>query len=202
MFAQRLDELNQVVLNCEHTTAKGKIHSPEALKISHFLLQQIQQVQGIVYVIGNGGSAGIASHFCTDLLRTLDIAAATLTDSNVVTCFANDFGYENVFSMPLERTLKAKDLLVAISSSGKSSNILKGVAMAKEKKAAIITLSGFSMDNPLRKMGDLNFWLASNDYGLVETGHFFLLHTIIDSFKMSISEKHAHRLKPMQTSAG
>jgi D-sedoheptulose 7-phosphate isomerase len=150
----------------------------------HFLLQQVNKVEGITYVIGNGGSAGIASHFSTDLLRTLKLSSATLSDSNMLTCFANDFGYENVYKIPLLRNLRSHDLLVAISSSGKSQNIIDAVQVAKEKKVSVITLSGFSAHNPLRRLGDLNFWLNSNDYGLVETGHFFLLHTVVDTCKV------------------
>lgn len=182
MFVERMKALNQCVEYCEYTTSKGPVLESEALKMAHFLLTLVKKKKGTVYVIGNGGSAGIASHFCTDLLRTLNMAASTLTDSNIVTCFANDFGYENVFSMPLERRLSENDLLVAISSSGKSPNILNATAVAELRKVPIVTLSGFSSDNPLRKKGDLNFWIESSDYGLVETGHFFLLHTLIDTF--------------------
>lgn len=182
MFVERLQELNSIVQKGEYTTQKGKVNEAEALKMAHFLLFQVSQQRGKVYVIGNGGSAGIASHFCVDLLRTLNLSAATLTDSNSLTCFANDFGYENVFSMPLERNLRDHDLLVAISSSGRSPNILKGVQVATQKKVSVMTLSGFESDNPLRQMGDLNFWLNSMDYGIVETGHFFLLHTLIDTY--------------------
>lgn len=183
MFCERLEELKELIEKCVYKTRLGEIEGDDALDMAHFLLEQVSRVGGIVYVIGNGGSAGIASHFCTDLLRTLDIAAATFSDSNVLTCFGNDFGYENVFKMPLMRNLKPNDLLVAISSSGKSANIVEAARLAKERKVTTITLSGFEDGNPLSKLGELNFWLNSHDYGLVETGHFFLLHTIVDTFK-------------------
>lgn len=184
MFKKRLNELTDVVDNCLYSTHSEMINAEEALEMAHFLLYQVTKIEGIVYVIGNGGSAGLASHFCTDLLRTLKIPAATLSDTNVLTCFANDFGYENVYKMPLQRNLRSHDLLVAISSSGKSTNIIEAVKVAKEKKTSVISLSGFAANNPLRRLGDLNFWLDSNDYGLVETGHFFLLHTIVDTCKI------------------
>lgn len=188
MFRQRLDELSGVIDRCVYTTQKGEISASEALKMSHFLLEQVTQIEGIVYVIGNGGSAGIASHFCTDLLRTLQMSAMTFSDSNIITCFANDFGYENVYKMPLMRNLRSRDLLIAISSSGSSQNILEACQVARDKKAGLITLSGFEPNNALRGLGELNFWLESADYGLVETGHFFLLHTIVDTCK--IKSKH------------
>ena len=183
MFGHRLTALAEVIGKCVYSTQNTLINEDQAIDMALFLLQQVTKVGGIVYVIGNGGSAGIASHFCTDLLRTLEIAAATFSDSNILTCFANDFGYENVYKLPLLRNLRSQDLLVAISSSGKSVNIVEAVKVAKEMKIPSICLSGFSPDNPLRALGDLNFWLDSDDYGLVETGHFFLLHTIVDTCK-------------------
>ena len=183
MFKKRLDELSEVIDRCSYSTHSERITAGEALEMAHFLLYQAAKVEGIVYVIGNGGSAGIASHFCTDLLRTLGIAAATLSDANILTCFANDFGFENVYKLPLQRNLRSHDLLVAISSSGKSTNIIEAVQVAKKKRTSVISLSGFSPHNPLRQLGDLNFWLDSDDYGFVETGHFFLLHTIVDTCK-------------------
>jgi len=182
MFNKRLDELKGLIDRCVYTTRLGAIDADDALEMSQFLLSQVSKVDGIVYLIGNGGSAGIASHFCTDFLRTLGIGAATFSDSTILTCFANDFGYENVYKMPLERNLKSNDLLIAISSSGKSENIVKATKFAKERKVTTLTFSGFGANNPLCKLGDLNFWLDSHDYGLVETGHFFLLHTIVDTF--------------------
>lgn len=195
MFEERLEQLKETVDRCEcilHPKQPGrseKIDSRRALEIVHFLFNQAMRVEGMVYAIGNGGSSGIASHFCTDLLRTLEMSATTISDANILTCFANDFGYENVYRIPLMRNLKGKDVLVAISSSGKSKNILRAVEVAQEKKTPIITLSGFDRENPLRQLGDLNFWIDSFDYGLVETAHFFILHTIVDTLNTHITTR-------------
>src|SRR6185503_15029703 len=99
---------------------------------------------------------------------------------NLLTAIGNDCGYDQVFSLPLKKLMRPNDLLIAISSSGQSPSILNGATIAREKEAHVITFSGFKEDNPLRQMGDLNFWLDRVDYGLVETGHFFLLHTLVD----------------------
>lgn len=176
MFIERMEELQACVKSCSYTDQEEIIREEEALSRAQKLVQK-----GNVFVVGNGGSAGIASHFCTDLLKTLGLPASTLTDSNSLTCFGNDHGYENVFSSPLQVRMTADDLLVAISSSGQSENILNACRVAQEKGGRIMTLSGFSSENPLRQMGQLNFWIDAKDYGLVETAHFFLLHTIIDS---------------------
>jgi D-sedoheptulose 7-phosphate isomerase len=184
MLLKRYYELGKILEQCSCTLAMKSVSIDDALGMTHFLLSQTHLKSGLIYVIGNGGSAGIASHFSTDLLRTLDIASATLSDSTIITCFSNDFGFESVYSLPLARILRHNDMLVAISSSGQSQNILNAVKTAQDKKIPIITLSGFHETNALKKMGDLNFWLDSQEYGLVESGHFFILHTIIDTFKV------------------
>ncbi|MCP5468962.1 MAG: SIS domain-containing protein [Chlamydiales bacterium] len=176
MFLERIEELKGCIETCSYTDREGEISAQDALFEAQ---KQIQS--GNIFVIGNGGSAGIASHFCTDLLKTLELPASSFSDSNILTCFGNDYGYENVFSSGLRVRMTSEDLLVAISSSGKSENILRACHVAKEKGGRVITLSGFLANNPLRQLGDLNFWVDSCDYGLVETAHFFLLHTVIDS---------------------
>ncbi|MDR3623834.1 MAG: SIS domain-containing protein [Chlamydiales bacterium] len=201
MFVKRLEELVQLVKECVYTTHEGVIEEESALQLAHSLLHDTEEAKGIVYVIGNGGSAGIASHFCTDLLKALGIPASTLVDSNLLTCIGNDLGYENVFSKPLQTLMHSQDLLVAISSSGKSPNIINAADVAREKGAKVITLSGFANNNPLRTKGDLNFWLKASDYGLVETGHFSLLHTIVDSWKDRKMASYKSLLQSMMTHA-
>lgn len=187
MFSLRFEELSGALASCSYTTKEGTLTENDALKKAFKVLSLTVFQKGIVYVIGNGGSAGIASHFSNDLMKALSIPSQTLYDSNLMTCLSNDIGYENVFSYPLEKLLKPIDLLVAISSSGKSLNILKAVEVAARRKVPLLTFSGFLPENPLRKMGDLNFWIDRCDYGLVETAHFFLLHTIIDLWNKRVS---------------
>ena len=135
-----------------------------------------------VVLFGNGGSAGVAAHAATDFFNVAKIKTFTLHESSLLTCMTNDFGYENAFAKMLDQVINNNDVLIAISSSGNSINIRNAVEVAKKHKATIITLSGFSKDNPLRKMGNINIWLDSNDYGFVEIGHQFLLHNIADRF--------------------
>lgn len=187
MFSKRFNELHQVVSKCEFTSPDRPLTEEQGLQLFHAFLLQTQEKDGTVFVIGNGGSAGIASHFAIDLLNAIKVPAQTLYDTNTMTCISNDYGYEEVFSRPLDLLLKPNDLLVCISSSGNSQNILNGAAIAKGKDVPIITLSGFEPHNPLRSQGDLNLYLPIIDYGLVEMGHFFLLHTVIDSWNMKLS---------------
>lgn len=190
MFSSRFKDLAESIDVCKYSTQDSEMDENKALQLAFKMIALTRFQNGIVYVIGNGGSAGIASHFSADLIKSLQIPSQTFYDSNLMTCLSNDWGYENVFSYPLEKLLKPQDLLVAISSSGKSPNIVKAASVTLSRKASLITLSGFSEQNPLRKLGHLNFWVDRCDYGLVETSHFFLLHTIIDLWnKGSTTEK-------------
>jgi D-sedoheptulose 7-phosphate isomerase len=107
--------------------------------------------------------------------------AIAFNDSSLLTCVSNDFGYPQVFAKPFEMFADAGDVLVAISSSGRSENILLAVNMAKEKACKVITMAGFSDDTPLRFAGDLNFYVPSDTYGHVEIVHLTLCHCILDT---------------------
>jgi len=101
-------------------------------------------------------------------------------DGAVLTCLGNDFGYADVFSRQIEWHGGAGDLLIAISSSGASPNILNGVLAARSKGSRVVTFSGFREDNPLRQTGDINFYVRAQEYGFVELAHQSLLHAMLD----------------------
>jgi D-sedoheptulose 7-phosphate isomerase len=130
--------------------------------------------------IGNGASASIASHQSTDFFKNGDIRAGAFNDPALLTCMGNDYGYPHVFEKPVEMFADEGDLLVAISSSGRSENILNAANAAKTKKCGVITLSGFNPDNPLSKLGDLNFYAPAHEYGHVEIVHHSICHYILD----------------------
>lgn len=134
-----------------------------------------------IMLVGNGGSAAIASHATIDFWRNVGIKALCFNEATGLTCISNDFGYDSVFSKPVEMFADSGDLLVAISSSGQSANILAAVASARQKQCRIVTLSGFKADNPLRSSGDLNIYIPSSSYGYVELAHQIILHYIADN---------------------
>lgn len=146
-----------------------------------------------VMCIGNGGSAAIASHQALDLWKSAGVQATCFNDAAQLTCLGNDFGYEYVFSKAVEMFSQPGDVLVAISSSGKSQNILNAVKSAKEKGCAIITYSGFSQDCPLRSEGDLNFHIDCREYGLVEVSHMALVHHLTDKLTERQNEEKTAR---------
>lgn len=133
-----------------------------------------------IMFIGNGGSAGIASHMAIDYSKNGGMRSTAFNDGAALTCLGNDLGYENVFAKQIDLHARPGDLLMAISSSGKSPNIIKAVDVARERGCAIYTFSGFTPDNPLRNFGDLNFYVNSGEYGFVEITHLALIHSILD----------------------
>jgi D-sedoheptulose 7-phosphate isomerase len=136
---------------------------------------------GKVMFIGNGGSAAISSHMSTDFWKNGGIRAVAFNDSSLLTCIGNDYGYAHVFEKPVGMFANSGDLLIAISSSGRSENILKGVAAARSRNCSVITLSGFGKDNPLSLLGDCNFYVPSDAYGPVEVLHHSICHCILDT---------------------
>lgn len=135
---------------------------------------------GKLMIVGNGGSAGIASHLAIDFSKNGGLRAMAFNDAAALTCLGNDLGYENVFSAQIGFHARPGDLLVAISSSGRSPNILKAVRAARERDCVVLTLSGFEAGNPLRLTGDINLYVPSTSYGFVEITHLTLCHALLD----------------------
>lgn len=137
-----------------------------------------------IHIFGNGGSASIASHFSMDLTNNTDLKCYNYNDPSMITCFANDFGFENWIKRAIQKYGEKKNILILISSSGKSKNMLNAVKSAKKKKfSKVITLTGFNENNPLRKIGDINIFVNSKDYNHVENLHQIMLLTLVDMIK-------------------
>jgi len=133
-----------------------------------------------IMFVGNGGSAGICSHLAIDFSKNGGLRAMAFNDPSALTCLGNDLGYENVFAKQVEFHGRSGDLLVAISSSGRSPNILKAVKAARAAGCKVVTFSGFTEDNDLRSAGDVNFFVQSKEYGFVEVAHLALCHAVLD----------------------
>jgi len=152
------------------------------------LLGRVKESGNKAMVIGNGGSAAIAGHMQNDLSKAVGIRSLAFHDVSLLTAMANDHGYDNAYESYVAQWSDQDDLLIAISSSGGSPNILKAAAVARGRGCHIVTLSGFSRDNPLRSCGDLNFYVPVSDYGYVETLHSVLTHYLTD-----MAQKNANR---------
>ena len=178
LYFDRLHQLMQSVV----------VLGEKKMSLAVGLLQFVDFVVGVhknrkkVIFVGNGGSAGIASHQSVDYWKNGKIKAIAFNDSSLLTCIANDYGYPYVFEKPLQMFAEEGDLLIAISSSGNSENILNGVKAARNKNCSVVTMSGFRSDNKLSALGDLNFYVPSKDgeYGQVEIIHLALCHNVLD----------------------
>lgn len=129
---------------------------------------------------GNGGSASIASHMVIDFSKNAGIPALSFNDGVIMSALSNDEGYDEAFARQIGFYANPDDLLIAISSSGNSMNILNAVAAAREKDCHVITMSGFKPNNPLRLLGDFNLYVPSGEYGFVEIAHLSLCHALVD----------------------
>ncbi|MES9869651.1 MAG: SIS domain-containing protein [Sedimenticola sp.] len=181
------DQLRSVIATGPDGSETGM---DEAMRIGIDMIGSVNRNNGKVMIIGNGGSAAIASHLSIDLARNGGVPAMTFNEATSLTCFGNDFGYEHVFSHQVALNGDKNDLLIAISSSGASENILNAVAKARSRGCSVMTLSGFRSDNPLRSKGDLNYYVSSDHYGRVELSHMTLCHALIDMSGDSWSKEH------------
>ena len=141
----------------------------------------IKQNKGI-FIIGNGGSASIASHVSVDFAKVARVRSSTFNNANLITCFANDYKYENWVTEAIKAYCDRKDLIILISSSGTSKNIVNAAKYCKKNKINLITLSGFNKNNPLSKLGSINFYINSTNYNFIEMSHHIILLSIVDIF--------------------
>ena len=145
------------------------------------LLKDVQAEGKKIIIFGNGGSAAIASHFSVDLTKNAGLRCVNYNETDLITCFANDYGFERWVEKAVDFYGDEGDLLIVISSSGSSKNMLNGVKAARNGNfRAVVTLSGFAENNPLRQLGDINLWANSRAYNFVENIHQVWLLAIVD----------------------
>lgn len=174
-------DLFHVLQNVEVTDGDGSPRSlDEGASIAVALIRSVKSASGKAMLVGNGGSASIASHIQNDLCKAVGVRTLVFNEQPLLTALANDDGYGCIFERPIQLWGNSSDLLFAISSSGQSENILRGVHAAVERGCKVVTLSGFKPDNPLRSLGDVNFYVPSQSYGHVEISHSALLHFMAD----------------------
>jgi D-sedoheptulose 7-phosphate isomerase len=173
-----LDNLNKLSLNLDKEIL---------IKISKVIISTAKS-NGNVVIVGNGGSAAIASHVAIDFLKAVGIRAITFNESSLITCYANDYGYQNWVKEALKSHAKKDDTIILISSSGESLNIINAAKFAKDNKIKLITFSGFNKNNSLSKLGDLNIWVDSSNYNYVEITHNNFLLILVDLVKFNLNK--------------
>ena len=145
------------------------------------LLLEVNKNNKKILIFGNGGSASIASHFSVDLTKNAKLRCLNFNESDLITCFANDYGFEHWVEKTIDFYGDEGDLLIVISSSGQSENMLNAVSAARNGNFhSVVTLTGFSEANSLNQLGDINLWADSKSYNFVENIHQIWLLTIVD----------------------
>jgi D-sedoheptulose 7-phosphate isomerase len=154
---------------------------PDQLKALCSMLLRTKEAGRKVIVAGNGGSAAIASHVAIDLTKVTNIRTVNFNEASLITCFANDYGYEHWLARAIEAYADDGDVVVLVSSSGRSPNVVNAAAAARARNCTVVTLTGFDAGNPLRALGDLNLWIDSTSYNVVETVHQTWLLAVLDN---------------------
>ena len=157
-------------------------------KIDHRSLKKLIELIRITKInknklifAGNGGSAAISSHLAVDFTKAAGIRSINFNEADLITCFANDYKYENWVKHALKFYADNNDLIILISSSGMSKNMINAAKFAKSKKMKVVTFTGFSKNNNLKKIGNLNFWVNSNKYNIIEMTHHIWLLAVVDN---------------------
>jgi D-sedoheptulose 7-phosphate isomerase len=179
-----LRELDRLFSAMEIRTQAGEnLSLDKGGKAALDLIRATKKKKAKAVVVGNGGSAAIASHMQNDLCKAVRMRSLVFTEQSLLTALANDDGYQTAYETLMNLWAEPDDLLIAISSSGQSENILRCARAARKAGARIITLSGFAPDNPLRTLGDVNFYIPSRSYGHVELAHAALSQFLTDALK-------------------
>jgi len=133
-----------------------------------------------IILVGNGGSAAMSSHVSVDLTKQCGIRAINFNEADLITCFGNDYGYENWIKEALKKYYDKGDLVILISSSGNSPNHIVAAKFCKKNKIKLVTFTGFNGKNKLSKFGILNFYLDSKNYNQIEMTHHIWLLLLCD----------------------
>ena len=175
-FSHYTDSISELLKNVDTNLIKASVN----------LIANTKKNKNKIYIVGNGGSSSIASHVSVDFTKVAKINCSTFNNANLITCFANDYQYENWVVEAIKAYSLEQDLFILISSSGTSKNIVNAAQYCKEKKINLITLSGFKKNNPLSQSGNINFHVESEEYNFIEMTHHIILLSIVDIFTKKI----------------
>ena len=182
MFEQNfkliINKINKLLLNIDQSLL---------VKLTDEMIKRIENKKKII-ILGNGGSQAIASHISTDIARTCNSPSISCESSSLITCFSNDYSYKNSLSKFIEIYSLEGDLIILISSSGESENIIRAAKKAISQKLTLVTLTGFKKDNTLSQLGNINIHIPIEHYNIVENTHQIILTTCLDIINNKIIE--------------
>lgn len=182
-YMEYMNECHEVLKQLEVSGQQGAtMDQEEGLDKWIEITRQINDAGNNIYFAGNGASAMMAGHMSADSTKNGGMKSLFLSETALVTSVSNDISYDEVFAYPLNRFANRADMLIAISSSGNSRNIIRAIETAREKGMTVVTLTGLKEDNAARLMGDINFFVPGKTYGIVEVCHQALLHCWLDKY--------------------
>ncbi len=152
---------------------------PNLIRLKELFVSSTAQGKKVIFA-GNGGSAALASHCAVDFTKSARIRAVNFNEADLITCFANDYGYERWMEKAIEAYADPGDPVVLVSSSGKSPNVVRAARYAASRGLPVVTFTGFDERNPLKQAGTLNFWVDSRAYNVVEMTHHVWLLGVCD----------------------
>ena len=141
------------ILKCIFKLDRKKINS------IYELIKKTSKNKGTIYLAGNGGNSSTASHMSTDFTKNAKVRAISFNDTNLITCFSNDYGYENWLKAAIKYYVKSNDLVILLSVSGKSKNLINAANFCKKKKIKLVTITGAKKNNLLSTKGNINYWI-------------------------------------------
>ena len=188
MYSQKyLQAMSTTLEQTEASLGAEKSDLQSALVRSVEIIKAVQAANGTQFFLGNGASAAFAEHMALDWTKNGGVRSLNPSSSVLLTALANDISFQDSFATFLDRYARSGDVVVTISSSGNSENVIRAIDQARKMDCKVITLSGLKPDNTSRKLGDVNFYVPARTYGIVECAHQVLLHMLIDAF-MGIEE--------------
>ena len=159
---------------------KPNIECLKKLNLVKDLIVSTSKKSGKILIFGNGGSAAIASHASVDLTKNARIRAVNFNEADLITCFSNDYGYDRWIEKTIDFYADKKDIIILISSSGQSKNMINACKAAKKKRIRVISFTGHSKNNPLSKLSKISLWVNSKAYNYIENIHQIWLLGICD----------------------
>ena len=188
LWVNYIENLDVLLRSMSVRIGDGELETDKAIALLVKQTMRVRENRRTVFLIGNGASASMASHVAADLAKNARLHTEVFSDLSLITAIANDMSYEEVFAEPLRRRMKEGDMLVAISSSGQSANVLRAVQEAKNIGGFVVTLSAMRPENTLRSRGHLNFYVPAGTYGIAETCHAAILHHWIDKMVVFVNK--------------
>ena len=172
-------------------TLKKLIEKTENYDLGKYswLFQDVKKKSGKIIIFGNGAGASIASHVATDFTKNAKVTAMSFDSSTYLTCLSNDYGYDKWVVNAIKHYYKKNDLIILLSASGNSLNIVNAAKYCNKKLIRYISISGFSKNNRLNKISKNKIWIDSSSWNFVEILQLTILLSYVDQLIGKITYK-------------